>query len=149
VKLSILFLLVACGGAVAPASAAVTVTTPASTETAPPATVAASASATPPPAATDKRPTEIAGTSVRFAGGDGSSVANAILIKGAHGEMDGTSSEYQYLALLYGPQNTAWKLDQQSLLSNSGKRFDAMAIVLADGTKKTVYFDISEYFGKL
>jgi len=95
-----------------------------------------------------KRPTSLPGTPIHFLGGDGSSLANAIKIKGAHGEMDGTASEYSYLALVYGPQGNAWTMGQQSLLSDSGKSYDALAITLADGTKETVYFDITDYFGK-
>jgi hypothetical protein len=142
----LLIVIGACGGNPSP---------PPETAT-PLATASATASATAPPVTTappantanDKRPTEVPGSAIRFVGGDGTAVESAILIKGAHGEADGTASEYQYLAMVYGPQNTAWKLERQALLSRAGKQYDAMAIVLADGTKKTVYFDISEYFGK-
>lgn len=133
-------LLVSCGGAPAPATPTVTMTLPSAT-----------ASASPPPPVTSASPEapRVASTGgIRFAGGNGSTIATAIAILGAHGEMDGTASEYSYLAKLYGPQGSAWTIDQQSLLNHSGKSYDALLITLADGTKKTVYFDISDYFGK-
>jgi hypothetical protein len=150
---ALLLALVACGGATPAAqpplaSSSVTITvapTPpdATPAPAPPPPVASAA-----PIAVPKRPTSLPGTSIRFTGGDGTSIVTAIKIKGAKGEMDGTASEYSYLALVYGPANTAWTMGQQSLLTDSGKNYDALAITLADGTKATVYFDISDYFGK-
>jgi hypothetical protein len=150
-KLSLILLaVVACGGSAPPPATATTTTQlPVPTATATP-TVTASASTAVPVAGAPNRPTELPGTPIRFLGGDGTSVDTAILIQGAHGEMDGTASEYRYLAMVYGRQNDAWKLEQQSLLNHAGKQYDAMAIVLvATGTKKTVYFDITDYFGKM
>jgi hypothetical protein len=39
-------------------------------------------------------------------------------------------------------------MNQQSLQSHNGKNLDALDIEHADGKSQTVYFDISDYFGK-
>jgi hypothetical protein len=146
-RIIVLLFLGACGGAQAATGSSVTITpAPVTSTTAQADPVATGAPTT--TATSNKRPTELSGTAIRFVGGDGSSTDEAILIRGAQGEMDGTGSEYRYLAMVYGPQNSAWTLSRQSLMSKNGKHYDAMAITLADGTSKTVYFDISEYFGK-
>ncbi len=93
------------------------------------------------------RPTALTGSSIRFEGGDGSSQASAIVIVGAEGESDGVDSEYQYLDMLYGPRPEGWTMIQQSLLGDKGKSFDALEIELR-GKRKTIYFDITAYFGK-
>ena len=38
---------------------------------------------------------------------------------------------------------------RQSVLQQQGKVYDRMDLDLKDGSKKTVFFDISEFFGKL
>src|SRR5271168_4275084 len=48
------------------------------------------------------RPQGVPGTSIRFTGGAGSSLKDAIVIEGAQGEVDGVRSEYQYLDMLLG-----------------------------------------------
>jgi hypothetical protein len=73
----------------------------------------------------------------------------AVKIVGAHGEADGTAAEYEYLAMIYGPRGTAWKMDEQALLGGAGKKYDSLAITLASGATVTVYFDITDYFGKM
>ncbi len=93
------------------------------------------------------RPTTLPGTTIRFEGGDGSSQASAILILGAKGERDGVDSEYQYLDLLYGPRPAGWTMVKQSLLEDADRSYDALEIERA-GKSRTVYFDITDYFGK-
>jgi hypothetical protein len=85
---------------------------------------------------------------VEYAGGDGSSMEKAVKIVGAANSMEGISAEYQYLSNKYGIRGQDWNLEMQSLAQDKGKSFDVMMIVLKDGTKLSVYFDISEFFGK-
>jgi hypothetical protein len=92
-------------------------------------------------------PTEIAGTAIKFTGGDGSSMEKAIVIEGALNESEGVGAEYDYLDLLFGPQGSGWQLQQQSLLSDKGRSYDEMAIVHG-GVQATYYFDITAFFGK-
>jgi hypothetical protein len=101
-----------------------------------------------PKANAGRAPTGVPGTSIRFTGGDGSSIAKAIVIEGAKGEMDGVASEYQYLDALLGPRNVVWKMVMQSLLNENGKSYDSLQIE-RNGKTEVYYFDISGYFGKM
>jgi hypothetical protein len=119
---------------------------PAPTPTPTPAPAPAPAP-TPTPTPDHPGPKALPGSGITYGGGDGSSVVKAILIHGARGEMDGTASEYQYIALLYGPQGQHWTTKQQALLNDKGRNFDELDIV-HDGKAESFFFDISEYFGK-
>ena len=85
---------------------------------------------------------------ISFSKNSGESMEDAIIIMGAKGEKDGIDSEYKYLESKYGLKEIDWELELQSLLSEKGKSYDKMDIKLADGTKKTIYFDITNFFGK-
>jgi hypothetical protein len=143
-------LLFACGAA-PPQTAPPEVTVP------PPP--AASAVASGPPSAPrppDARPadpgpgpkvTALPGSTIRFEGGDGSSKERAIRVMGAKGESDGVAAEYQYLELAYG--KGAWKPRGQSLLELDGKKIDQLDLDRVGGSgSMTLYFDITDYFGK-
>ena len=74
---------------------------------------------------------------------DGSSFEKAIVIQ-EKTESTGVDAEYIWL----GKHYPGYKLKQQSLVYENGKPYDVMDIVIADGEEKTIYFDISNYFGK-
>ena len=57
-------------------------------------------------------------------------------------------SEYVYLNAKYGLRGLDWELVQQALLTENGREYDQMDLKLFDGTEKTLYFDITEFFGK-
>lgn len=84
----------------------------------------------------------------------GDSIKNAIKIIGARNECAGIRAEYEYLSQKFGERDKDWKLGDQScfnvynLEEKNEKIYDKMYITLSDGTKKTIYFDITEYFGK-
>lgn len=81
---------------------------------------------------------------IQYLGGDGSSVAQAILIHGAAGEIDGVKSEYDWLAA----NRPGWKASAQSLIAQGSRFYDALHIT--NGSQQAdVYFDITEYFGKI
>jgi hypothetical protein len=114
----------------------------------PPATstsVAAPALTMPPPPPSNG-PKSIPGTSIRFVGGDGSSMHAAIVIKGAKGEQDGTAAEYKYLDMLL--PDVSHTVRGQALLEDAGRSFDRLDVEIAGGKSMTVFFDITDYFGK-
>lgn len=80
---------------------------------------------------------------IRFGGGDGSSLAQAVIVQNAAGEADGVQSEYAWLSS-YRP---GWKPTSQALLDHNGKPYDALTIAKG-GKSQVVYFDISGYFGR-
>jgi hypothetical protein len=79
---------------------------------------------------------------ISFAGGDGSSAANAILIVNANDETDGVASEYDWIAK-HRPDAVFL---QQKLLQNNGKAFDIM-VLQSNGATEEIYFDITDFFG--
>lgn len=80
---------------------------------------------------------------IRFLGGDGSSLEQAILIAGARGEYDGVQSEYDWLAT----HRPGWRPVYQYLLEKRPRLYDMLEISKGGQTAQ-VYFDITDYFGK-
>jgi hypothetical protein len=74
---------------------------------------------------------------------DGSSYQNAIIIK-EKSETSGISAEYAWIK-----QNMpGYKVTRQALTENKKKPYDVFDLENSEGIKKTIYFDISNYFGK-
>ena len=84
---------------------------------------------------------------IRFAGGSGDSREDAIVIKNAENHRAGVVAEYLYLEERFGERDIHWKLVMQALLKGE-KPIDWLEIELTDGTTKSIYFDVSEFFGK-
>ena len=82
---------------------------------------------------------------ITYGGGDGSSCEKAVIVQGAKGEMDGVGSEYAWLKQHYPGS----KSQGQSLTECQGKPADKLHVLTADGKEIEVYFDISQYFGKM
>ena len=86
---------------------------------------------------------------IKFFGGTGSSKADAIIIKGASGEMDGIQAEYYYIGYKYGARGTNWQSGGQALYSENGKFYDSITFTtLKDGIAHKIYFDITDFYGK-
>ncbi|MFH1370100.1 MAG: hypothetical protein ABII09_02275 [Planctomycetota bacterium] len=94
------------------------------------------------PTAGDIKPPSIKG--VLFAGGDGSSIENAVIIK-ATNELAGVRGEYDWIR----KNHPDWKLEKQSVLKGGGKIYDKMDFQTPDGRPATLFFDITDFFGKL
>jgi hypothetical protein len=89
-----------------------------------------------------------------FAGGDGDSIEQAVIIRGVTSTAVGIRAEKQYLTERFGlPAEAAdpepgWILVQQALLHHDGRPHDALSIALPDGRQPTVFFDVSSFFGR-
>lgn len=79
---------------------------------------------------------------VTLAGGDGSSFEKAILVQGAT-DATGVPAEYEYLRKHY----PGYVFAKQSLLNYKDRLYDALDFTW-EGKRCTVYFDITEFFGK-
>jgi len=88
------------------------------------------------------------GKRITFAGGPGDVVERAVIIRGAPNETLGVQAEYRYLAREFGRPGVDWDLVGQGLLERGRRRYDEMHIKLADGTERTIIFDITQFFGK-
>ena len=80
-----------------------------------------------------------------YGGGDGLSPQTAVVIQGASDERAGIRAEYAWIAAHF----PGAKRQGQRLVSSGGKPQDAIDLVTPSGEHKTVYFDISGFFGKL
>jgi hypothetical protein len=85
---------------------------------------------------------------ITFGGGPGDTIERAVVIRGAPDSNLGVEAEYRYLAQKYGRPRTDWQLIGQGLVEAGDCFYDEMHIRLADGTERTVFFDITEFFGK-
>ena len=74
---------------------------------------------------------------------DGSSFEKAIVIQ-ARNENDGVSAEYAWIRQHY----PGCKINGQSLVDHNKKPYDLIKIKTSDGRDLTIYFDISNFFGK-
>jgi len=144
--LVLLVFLTSCGGGAAQTQPPVTIAQPSATAAPPPVEGTLQQPTTPTTAGS--RPTSIPGTSIRFEGGDGSNIKQAIVIKGAKGESDGVAAEYKYLEMLYGPKGQGHNVRGQALMENGARSFDKLDVDLKDGRSISVFFDITDYFGK-
>jgi hypothetical protein len=100
-------------------------------------------------ASAQSAPEQPAKPKISIKGGPGDTPETAFVILGAPNSRVGISAEYYALEKKFGRQNAEWKLKRQSVLNEKGKVYDRMEIELKDGAKKTVFFDITEFFGKL
>jgi hypothetical protein len=75
----------------------------------------------------------------------GSSYDTAIVLEEAKNEMSGIEAEHSYIATHY----PGWRQAVQSLLNHDGRIYDRIEIVGPKGETKSLYFDITNWFGKL
>jgi len=101
------------------------------------------------PASAQPAANQPAKPNIIFKGGTGDKPETAVVISGAPNSMAGIEAEYNYLRRKFGRENVDWRLIRQSVLNQQGKVYDRMDLDLKDGSRKTVFFDISEFFGKL
>ena len=99
--------------------------------------------------ATAPAPEKPAKPKISFKGGPGNTPETAVIIAGAPNSRIGIDAEYYFLEKIFGQPYVDWKLKRQSVLHVKGKVFDRMELELKNGAKKDVYFDITEFFGKL
>jgi hypothetical protein len=80
---------------------------------------------------------------VYFEGGDGSSLEQAVVIRGAESDAEGIAAEHAFVDEVFGP---GCMKDRQSLSSEGGRWYDVLEILLPQGGRVSVYFDITEHF---
>ena len=80
--------------------------------------------------------------------GSGESTDDPIVIEGVSNNFEAVQAEYTYLSQKFGTRGVDWKMLQQSLIESNGRMMDKMDIELSNGSKVTLYFDITEYFGQ-
>jgi hypothetical protein len=90
------------------------------------------------------QPTKPSTGEVSVSGGDGSSIENAVIIK-APNNFAGVDAEYKWIK----KNHPGWKLVTQSVVNKKGKLYDKMDFQTPEGQAVTLYFDITDFFGKM
>ena len=81
---------------------------------------------------------------ITLEGGDGSSVEKAVIIK-APDNFIGVRVEYAWIK----KNCPGWQLEKQSAFKAGNKIYDKMEFRTPDGQRKTIFFDITDFYGKL
>jgi len=85
---------------------------------------------------------------VWFEGGDGSSRENAVVVRGAVWEMEGIAATFAWMEWHFGRKDQDWTLVTHSTGGDEHRKIDTFVVTLADGSRRTVFFDVSESYGK-
>ena len=85
---------------------------------------------------------------VRIIDNTGKSPEEAIVIVEAKNTREGDRAKYDYLTAEFGERGKAWQVELQQLVNRDGRFFDVMKVLLAGGKVITLYFDITDFFGK-
>lgn len=86
---------------------------------------------------------------VTFSSSAGLSQDDAIVVMNAIDNSEGVDAEYYYLEQRYGERHEDWDLISQALLDQRETIYDRMDLMLSSGSSVTIYFDITDFFGKL
>ena len=87
---------------------------------------------------------------LKYEGGNGSSIKEAITIVNVKSNFEGIDAEYDYISKRYGPENKSWKFISQKLIGENSKKYDRINFCLTiTGECKFLYFDISNFFAKV
>ena len=79
-----------------------------------------------------------------YSGGDGSSNEQAVIIRGARDTEAGIAAENAWIQQRYpGARKTMAALE-----SIGRKQYDVIEFTTADGQTRSIYFDITDFFGK-
>jgi len=74
---------------------------------------------------------------------------DAIVITGAGDSEEGVAVEYKYLVDNYGVPDNDWFFIHQRLIPCENKYFDKFLLKDKQGNEFEIYFDITEFFGKV
>jgi hypothetical protein len=79
---------------------------------------------------------------ITYSGGDGRTVATAVVIEGASGSSDGVASEYAWIE----QNRPGAQVLNQALVQDGDKIYDLLTLRV-DGRDEALYFDITGFFG--
>jgi predicted GNAT superfamily acetyltransferase len=86
---------------------------------------------------------------IRFIGGDGSSMENALVIRGARDENEGLTAEINYISRKHGERDKYWKMLLRSNFRKNGIPYVEYRIEdYRTGSKIEYYFDNTALLGK-
>jgi hypothetical protein len=88
------------------------------------------------------------GKEISFEGGNGSSIEEAVIVRGATSDLAATCAEFQWLTETFGQKGDAWEVVSNSHGTIGSRDIDTMVIRLSSCEQVIKYFDITESFRK-
>ena len=83
-----------------------------------------------------------------YSGGDGSSTDQAVVIRAAN-SIAGIDAEYKWIENKYGKKDNDWKVFSRIHgTDNTGKSYETYDIELKTGSRVTITFDITAFYGR-
>ncbi len=82
-------------------------------------------------------------------GGLGDSFQTAIVIKKTPKGLSAAGAEHVILTQRYGTRDTEWTLKEQDSLQRDGRTYDTYVLVLSNGAKKNLYFDVTDWLARV
>ena len=81
-------------------------------------------------------------------GGPGDTLQTAIVIKKTPRGLSAAGAEHVLLGKWFGERQSHWTLKSQAMLQLEGRTYDAYEVVLADGSEKRLFFDVTEWLSR-
>ena len=85
---------------------------------------------------------------VWYEGGDGSTIDQAIIVRGAESDLEGVAATFGWMHEQLGPKDEGWRLVSHSTGERGLRKIDTFNVILQDGEPRHFYFDVSESFAK-
>ena len=86
---------------------------------------------------------------ISFSDNSGESMEDAIVIMNARTDLEGVSSEYYYLEKRFGTDAVDRdRISQYLVEDEEGRSYDVLEVHLTSGENATIYFDITDFYGK-
>jgi hypothetical protein len=82
-------------------------------------------------------------------GGPGDTPQNAIVIKKTPRGLSAAGAETMLLHKWFGERGRNWTMKRQEMVQLDGRTYDAYEVVLADGSERRLYFDVTDWLNLL
>lgn len=74
----------------------------------------------------------------------GTTAESAIVLPGIADDFHGVAAEHAYLSEHF----PTWHIEYQTRIAENGRNYDVLGMIEPDRTKTTIFFDITDWFGK-
>ena len=79
-----------------------------------------------------------------FEGGDGSSIEKAVIVRNAKNSIEGVDAEAKWNQKVHPD----WRKGSQACFGEDGRMYDQIEYTTPDNETKTIFFDITDFYGK-
>jgi hypothetical protein len=91
---------------------------------------------------------DVARLAVQYSDGEGESAQNPIIISNARFDLEGTAAEFAWLIRRFGTMGVDWRVRSHGGAARDDRKIDRVVIAVRDGEERSVFFDVTESFGK-